>query len=81
VWPDVDQDAEIAVVMFHELADGTTSTSSTAEAETFLGGRPVAVSVTGALTAGRRLVCALHNYGPSTVIVPRVDLRIVSTAE
>ncbi len=81
VWPAVGTDAELAVVMFHELADGTTSTSSTAEADTRLEGRPVAVPVAGFLPAGRKLVCALKNYGTGPVTVPRVDLRIVSAAE
>jgi hypothetical protein len=81
VWPDIDADAELAVIMFHEMVDGTTSTSSTAEADTFLGGRPVAVPVTGYITAGRKLVCSLKNYGAYAVTIPRVDLRIVSTGE
>lgn len=81
VWPDALSVAELAVVMFHELADGTTSNSSTAEARVTPGGPPVAVPITGYLTAGRKLVCALKNYGPVSVTVPRVDLRIVSAAE
>lgn len=80
VWPD-DEDAELSVVMFHELTDGTTSTSSTAEADTYVGGQPVAVPVAGFLPAGRKLVCAIRNYGSVPAVVPRVDLRIVSAAE
>ena len=81
VWPDADAPADVAVIMFHELTDGSTSTSSTAEARTYVGGPPRAVPITGYVTAGRKLVCSLKNYGPAPVTIPRVDLRIVSSGE
>jgi hypothetical protein len=81
VWPDTDQDAELGLIMKQELSDMTLTSSSTAEAEVFTGLAPVAVSVTGTLPAGRKLVAVLKNYGADALTIPRVDLRLISFAE
>lgn len=81
VWSDVDQEADLGVVMALETTvGGAVSATSTG---TFLSapGDCTAVSITGVVTAGKKLRCHLKNYGASTVVVPRVDLRILSVAE
>jgi hypothetical protein len=72
------------VVTWYENADGDRGGSVTQSVV----GLPVAstgpewraVPVSGVLPAGRKLVFGIRNSGTATLSVPRVDLRLVSTA-
>lgn len=72
------------VVTWYENADGETGGSITQSVVTLpspgSGAAWNAVSVTGVLPAGKKLVFGIRNSGSAALAVPRVDLRIVSTA-
>lgn len=72
------------VVTWYENADGETGGSITQSVVTLpspgSGAAWNAVSVTGVLPAGKKLVFGIRNSGTATLVVPRVDLRLVSTA-
>jgi hypothetical protein len=75
---------EVNVVTWYENADGEAGGSITQSVIPLpaagTGADWRSVSVTGVLPAGRKLVFGIRNSGTATLVVPRVDLRLVSTA-
>lgn len=80
VWDDAVNGEALSLLVVQELADGSTSTSSTAALAGHDGG-VLTTSITGFLPAGRKLRVEIKNHGALSVTLPRVDLRVLSVAE
>lgn len=84
VWVWLPADAEAALVgvkMVHELSTGAVSTHSTGHITADPDSTQTAsTSITGHVPADRKLFVELFNYGPDTITIPRVDLRLLSQA-
>lgn len=82
VWvPDTTTtDPVLRVQMRQELADGTTSVSSSADLDGSVVDTVRAVSVTGTVPADRKMTVVLVNLSSVALTVPRVQLRLLSQA-
>lgn len=75
-------DHPLSVLAVHELADGTTSTSSFADDRTDAETEPVTVSapIAGMLPVDRKLHIQIRNDGDTALTVTRAELRLFSEA-